>query len=157
MSALIELVRGNIQLHGYSLSFVDKEVYLFSRTSISSRYWRKKIEKYLTYLATQWNVSVNTQKVVLNSLVYLFERYLKREVGDLGFKLASKHRNLPIVLSKTEFKLILDQLRDRNRLIIELLYGSGLTVEESLNIRLQDIDIDRKSLVVRNGKGRKDK
>ena len=102
-------------------------------------------------------MSVNTQKLVLNSLVYLFERYLKREVGDLGFKLASKHRNLPIVLSKTEFKLILDQLRDRNRLIIELLYGSGVTVEESLNIRLQDIDIDRKSLVVRNGKGRKDK
>ena len=102
-------------------------------------------------------MSVNTQKVVLNSLVYLFERYLKREVSDLGFKLARKHRNLPIVLSKTEFKLILDQLRDRNRLIIELLYGSGVTVEESLNIRLQDIDIDRKSLVVRNGKGRKDK
>jgi site-specific recombinase XerD len=102
-------------------------------------------------------VSVITQKVVLNSLVYLFERYLNHEVGDLSFKLASKHQNFPIVLSKTEFRLILNQLRDRNRLIIELLYGSGVTVEECLNIRLQDIDIDRKSLVVPNGKGRKDK
>jgi len=51
----------------------------------------------------------------------------------------------------------LNQLLDRNRLIIELLYGSGLRVEECLSIRLQDIDMDRASLVVSNGKGRKDR
>jgi len=48
--------------------------------------------------------------MVLNALVYLFERYLKREVGDLGFKLASKQRNLPVVLFKAQVQLILNQL-----------------------------------------------
>jgi integron integrase len=163
MSAFIESVRGNMRLRGYSLAtektyllWIKRFIY-FCEFQHPQNIEVKKIEVYLTCLATEWNVSVNTQKVVLNSLVYLFERYLKREVGDLGFKLASKQRNLPVVLSKTEVKLILNQLQDRNRLIIELLYGSGVRVEECLSIRLQDIDIDRKSLVVRNGKGRKDR
>lgn len=56
-----------------------------------------------------------------------------------------------------EVQLILNQLVDRNRLIIELLYGSGIRLKECLSIRLQDIDIDRASLVVGNGKGRKDR
>ncbi len=163
MSAFIESVRGNMRLRGYSLA-TEKTYLLWIRRFIHFCKLQHpkdvevaKIEEYLTYLATEWNVSVNTQKVVLNSLVYLFQKYLKRDVGDLGFKLASKQRTLPIVLSKREIRLILDQLKDRNRLIIELLYGSGLRVEECLSIRLQDIDIERSSLVVRNGKGRKDR
>ena len=157
MSEFIESVRGNMRLRGYSLA-TEKTYLLWIRRFI--RYCEfehpkdvelVKIEQYLTHLATEWNVSVNTQKVVLNSLVYLFEKHLKRPVGDLGFKLASKQRHLPEVLGKEQIQRILDQLLDRNRLIIELLYGSGLRVEECLSIRLQDIDIERSSLVVRNG------
>lgn len=163
MSKFIESIRGNMRLRGYSLA-TEKTYLLWIRRFIHFCDLQhpesvdvSKIEDYLTYLATEWNVSVNTQKVVLNSLVYLFEKYLKREVGDLGFRLASKQRSIPVVLSKLEVQLILNQLVDRNRLIIELLYGSGLRVEECLSIRLQDIDIDRASLVVRDGKGRKDR
>ena len=163
MSAFIESVRGNMRLRGYSLA-TEKTYLLWIRRFIHFCDLQHpqtvdvtKIEEYLTFLATEYNVSVNTQKVVLNSLVYLFEKYLKRKVGDLGFKLASKQRSIPVVLSKLEVQLILNQLVDRNRLIIELLYGSGLRVEEGLSIRLQDIDIDRASLVVRDGKGRKDR
>lgn len=163
MSAFIESVRGNMRLRGYSLA-TEKAYLLWIRRFIHfcklehpQDVELAKIEEYLTYLVTEWNVSVNTQKVALNALVYLFQKYLKRDIGDLGFKLASKQRNLPVVLSKLEIQLILNQLLDRNRLIIELLYGSGLRVEECLSIRLQDIDVDRASLVVRNGKGRKDR
>ncbi|GJM12424.1 MAG: integron integrase [Pseudohongiella sp.] len=163
MSAFIESVRGNMRLRGYSLA-TEKTYLLWIRRFIHFCQLQhpqdvevKKIEEYLTYLATQWNVSVNTQKVALNALVYLFQKYLKRDIGDLGFKLASKQRNLPVVLSRSEIQLVLNQLVDRNRLIIELLYGSGLRVEECLSIRLQDIDMDRASLTVRNGKGRKDR
>lgn len=152
-----------MRLRGYSLA-TEKTYLLWIRRFIyfcdlhhPEKVDISKIEEYLTHLATHHNVSVNTQKVVLNALVYLFEKYLGRKVGDLGFKLASKQRTVPIVLSKPEVQLILDQLVDRNRLIIELLYGSGLRVEECLSIRLQDIDTARASLVVRNGKGRKDR
>lgn len=134
MSAFIESVRGNMRLRGYSLA-TEKTYLLWIRRFIHfcdlqhpENVDVSKIEEYLTYLARDWNVSVNTQKVVLNSLVYLFEKYLNRKVGDLGFKLASKQRSVPVVLSKLEVQLILNQLVDRNRLIIELLYGSGLRV-----------------------------
>ncbi len=163
MSAFIESVRGNLRLRGYSLA-TEKTYLLWIRRFIHFCDYEhpesvdlKKIEEYLTYLASEWNVSVNTQKVVLNSLVYLFEKHLKRKVGNLGFRLASKQRQLPIVLAKREIQLILDQLVDRNRLIIELLYGSGLRVEECLSLRIQDVDIDRACLVAKNGKGRKDR
>lgn len=100
-----------------------------------------KIAEYLTYLASEQHVSVNTQKVVLNSLVYLFQKYLKREVGDLGFKLASKQRQLPTVLTSREVGQILNKLAGRNRLIIKLLYGSGLRVFGCMQLRIQDIDL----------------
>ena len=163
MSAFIESVRGNMRLRGYSLA-TEKTYLLWIRRFIRfcnyehpERVDLGKIEEYLTHLATKLNVSVNTQKVVLNALIYLFEKHLKRKVGDLGFKLATKQRQLPIVLSRAEVNLILNQLVDRNKLIIELLYGSGLRVEECLSIRIQDIDVERASLVVRDGKGRKDR
>lgn len=163
MSAFIESVRNSMRLRGYSLA-TEKTYLLWIRRFIHfcdlhhpQDVEISKIEEYLTHLAVQWHVSVNTQKVVLNALVYLFEKYLRREVGVLGFKLASKQRHLPHVLSKSEIHLILSQLEGRNRLIIELLYGSGLRVGECLGIRLQDIDIDRASLIIRDGKGRKDR
>jgi integron integrase len=108
-------------------------------------------------LASERHVSVNTQKTALNALAYLFEKFLKREMGDLGFKLATKQRQLPSVLSPSQVGQILSQLSGRNRLIIELLYGSGLRVSECLRLRVQDVNLNRLSLNVRYGKGRKDR
>lgn len=103
----------------------------------------------------QRQVSVNTQKTALNAIAFLFEKYLKREMGDLGFKLASKQQTLPSVLSIDEVRSVLRNLQGRNKLILQLLYGSGLRVGECLRLRMQDIDLDRFALTVHNGKGRK--
>ncbi|MDA1372941.1 MAG: phage integrase N-terminal SAM-like domain-containing protein [Proteobacteria bacterium] len=81
------------------------------------------IKSYLTYLATKGHVSANTQKVALNALVYLFEKYLRRELGQLGFTLATKQRTIPTVLTASEVAAVLEQLEGRNKLIIQLLYG----------------------------------
>jgi integron integrase len=102
-------------------------------------------------------VSVNTQKTALNAIAFLFEKFLKREMGDLGFRLASKQQTLPTVLSVEEVRSVLKSLEGRNKLILQLLYGSGLRVSECLRLRVQDIDLDRFSLTVYNGKGRKDR
>lgn len=93
----------------------------------------------LTYLAADRQVSINTQKVALNALVCLYHKFLNRELGELGFTLASKQRSLPIVLTVDEVRRILAQLEGRNRLIIEVLYGSGLRVNECLQLRLQAV------------------
>lgn len=112
---------------------------------------------FLSMLANERHVAVNTQKVALNALVFMYHKVFNQQLGDLGFTLASKQRSLPTVLSPKEVAGILEQLNGRNRLIIELLYGSGLRVSECLRLRVKDIDLDRKSLTIYDGKGRKDR
>lgn len=160
---ILESVRRDIRLRGYSIG-TEKTYLLWIRRFL---YFNKGVEvesiqpdrisDYLSFLASERHVSVNTQKIALNALVYFFNKFLKREVGELGFRLATRQRQLPAVLSKDEVKRIVEQLSGRNRLIIELLYGSGLRVNEALQLRVQDIDLQRCALTVRNGKGRKDR
>jgi integron integrase len=116
-----------------------------------------EITRFLTHLAVNRHVAVNTQKSALNALVYLYQKFLKMEVGELGFRLATKQRHLPTVLTPQEVKLILEKLSGRNKLIIALLYGSGLRVNECLRLRVQDIDLHRLSLTIHDGKGHKDR
>lgn len=162
-SKFLESLRQNMRLRGYALS-TEKTYILWIRRFIRftgdehpQNVDLGKIADYLTYLACERHVSINTQKTALNALAYLFEKFLKREMGDLGFKLAVKQRQLPTVLSPSQVGQILSQLSGRNRLIIELLYGSGLRVSECLRLRVQDVDLKRLSLNVRDGKGRKDR
>ncbi len=117
----------------------------------------EEVAQFLTSLANKRNVAINTQKIALNALAYLYQKHLHHELGDLGFCYATKQRHLPTVLSQLEISLILNELHGRDRLIIELLYGSGLRVSECLRLRVQDIDIGRASLTVRGGKGHKDR
>lgn len=162
-SEFLEQVRSNMRLRGYSLS-TEKTYLLWIRRFIHftgnehpATVPLTQVGAYLTYLAVEQGVSVNTQKTALNSLAYLFEKFIKREMGDLGFRLATKQRTLPNVLSVDEVRLVLAQLSGRNKLILQLLYGSGLRVGECLRLRVQDIDLNRFALTIYNGKGRKDR
>lgn len=162
-SQFIEEVRSNIRLRGYSLA-TEKTYLLWIRRFIyftgnqhPANVPLSQISAYLTYMATERQVSINTQKTALNAIAFLFEKYLKREMGDLGFKLASKQQTLPNVLTMDEVRSVLGKLEGRNKLILQLLYGSGLRVSECLRLRVQDIDLDRFAVTVHNGKGRKDR
>ncbi|MCB1671634.1 MAG: integron integrase [Gammaproteobacteria bacterium] len=162
-SQLLKDIRADMRLRGYSLAtektyllWIRRFIY-FTGTQHPAEVEVDWITRYLTYLASECHVAVNTQKVVLNSLVYLFEKFLKREVGNLGFRLASKQRSLPSVLSPGEVSQILSCLDGRNKLIIQLLYGSGLRVGECLRLRVQDVNLEYRALTVHDGKGRKDR
>ncbi len=85
-----------------------------------------EVKGFLSWLAVEKHVAINTQKVALNAIVFLYHKVLNLPLGELGFTLASKQRTLPIVLSPTEVARIINKLEERNRLIIEILYGSGL-------------------------------
>lgn len=162
-SPFIESIRRDIRLRGYSM-----------RTEKSYLYWIRffiyfigkkhpadvgapEVKAFLSYLASERHVAVNTQKVALNALVFLYHKFLQIELGDLGFTLATKQRNLPITLTQDEVAKIIEKLSGRNRLVVEILYGSGLRVSECLRLRVQDVDLDRLALVIRNGKGNKDR
>lgn len=162
-SPFMEMVRGEIRLRGFSIRteksylFWIKQFILFHQKRHPDTMGKDEVKAFLTWLAVKRNVAVNTQKVALNAIVFLYHKVLKQELGELGFSLATKQRHLPSVLTQAEVAMILQQLVGRDRLIIELLYASGLRITEVLRLRVQDIDFDNYSICVRDAKGNKDR
>lgn len=116
-----------------------------------------QVEAFLDDMAVRRNVSPSTQRTALNALMYLYLKFLGRPPQDLQFRRARPIRRLPVVLSHDEVKLVLAELRGTPRLMVELLYGSGLRLQECLNLRVKDIDFGLNTLTVRQGKGDKDR
>ncbi len=119
----------------------------------------QQVREYLEYLAIERRVSPNTQKLALNALSFLFRNGLERELGNIGdFVKARSPTRLPVVLSKNEVKSVFVQLTYPSHFLMAgLLYGSGLRLMECVRLRVQDIDFDYRQIMVRNGKGMKDR
>ncbi|QQX78707.1 integron integrase [Shewanella sp. KX20019] len=162
-SPFLESIRQDIRLRGYSLRTEKAYLYWIKRYILFHQKAHPRtlnsvdVKNFLSWLANSQNVAVNTQKVALNSLAFLYQKCLKVELGDLGFSLATKQRTLPTVLSPKEVSLILKNMDGTAKLVVEMLYGSGMRVNECLRLRLQDINIDNLSLTIRDGKGNKDR
>jgi integron integrase len=117
-----------------------------------------EIEAFLSDLATRQNVAAATQNQALNALVFLYRHVLNRPIGDLdGLIRAKKPARLPVVFTRDEVARVLAHLEGRNHLVASFLYGSGLRLLEALRLRVRDIDFTMAQLVVRDGKGRKDR
>jgi integron integrase len=103
-------------------------------------------------------VTASTQKQALNALVFLYEQVLNSPLGDISdFARAKKPKKLPVVLSRDEVRLLLRQLDRSVALVAGLLYGSGLRLLECLRLRVKDVDFSLGQIVVRDGKGQKDR
>lgn len=117
-----------------------------------------EIAAFLNDLATTQSVSASTQNQALHSLLFLYRYVLKRELGLVpGLAPAKRGRRLPIVLSVSEVRAILSQMRGIPRLCASLMYGAGLRLAECTSLRVKDIDFDRGEIMVRVGKGDKDR
>ena len=116
------------------------------------------VKVFLTDLVEAHNVAVNTQKQALNALVFLFQESEGRPLGDFSdFTRARKPVKIPVVLSRNEVTVLLLELSPPFSLMANLLYGAGLRLLEVLRLRIKDIDFDRGQILVRDGKGRKDR
>lgn len=115
------------------------------------------VVQFLSHLANDCHVAVNTQKTALNGIAFLYNQFLKRPLGDLGFHYAKQGRRLPDVLSMQEVADILSFMPARDRVIFSVLYGSGLRITECLRLRVKDIDFDKAALTVCDSKGNKDR
>lgn len=117
-----------------------------------------EVREFLEDLAVAGKVSASTQNQALNALMFLYEHVLEQKLGSLGeFARARRPERLPVVLSKEEVRLLLEALEGPMRLIAELLYGCGLRLLEGLRLRVKDIDFGRGQIVIRSGKGDKDR
>ncbi|MCA9469270.1 MAG: integron integrase, partial [Nitrospira sp.] len=117
-----------------------------------------EINAFLTHLAVKEKVSASTQNQALAALLFLYRQVIGRNVGDLGEVIrARKPERLPVVMTREEVKVVLGNLTGEKWLIAAILYGAGLRLMECLRLRVQDIDFSRNEILVRDGKGAKDR
>ena len=117
-----------------------------------------EVEAFLSYLATERNVSASTQNQALNSILFLYRYVLDRELGDLSRMVRAKRpARLPVVMTSEEAERVLAELDGDSFVVCLLLWGGGLRLLEALRLRVQDVDFSRHELRVRDGKGRRDR
>lgn len=118
----------------------------------------KDINAFLTALAVDIEVSASTQNQALAAILFFFRTVLGQPVDEIGAVIrAKKPLRLPVVMSREEVRSVIALLRDDKKLAARLMYGTGLRLSECLSMRVQDIDFDRSEILVRNGKGAKDR
>lgn len=113
------------------------------------------IQEWLSHLANNRHVAVNTQKTALNAVVFLYKQFLQMNVGDIQFSKANKGRRLPTVFTHDEATRVLAGMHGTHRLVASLMYGSGLRVMEAVRMRVQDVDFAQNGIFVREAKGEK--
>lgn len=117
-----------------------------------------EINAFVTYLGTEQNVAASTQNQALCALLFLYRHVLGRPIRDRGTLVrARSSERLPVVLTRDEVRRVLAHMSGDTRLMASLLYGSGLRLTECLGLRVQDIDVEARTLHVRDGKGAKDR
>lgn len=116
-----------------------------------------EVERFLSYLAINRDVAVNTQNQAFNALIFLYRHVLNKPLVGLDACRAKRARKLPAVLNRPEMKALLYELQGYNRLLASLMYGVGLRVSEALRIRVKDLDFHDARLHIHQGKGSKDR
>ena len=160
---LLDQARGILRAKRYSLSteqsYINwmKRFILFHNKRHPKDMGEAEISQFVTYLAVKENVAASTQNQALCAIIFLYTYVLKMDVGDLNIYWAHKPKRLPTVLSQDEVKRALDQLSGTNKIMASLLYGAGLRLSECLNMRVKDIDFEQNQIIVRSGKGEKDR
>lgn len=117
-----------------------------------------EVSAFLSSLAVRDKVAASTQNQALSALLFLYKEVLLTPLPSIELKeRARMPMRLPVVLAREEVRRVLAQLTGVARLVASLLYGSGLRLTECLELRVKDIDFDRRSITVRRGKGQKDR
>ncbi len=119
---------------------------------------KSEVEAFLTYLAVDGHVASSTQNQALAAILFLYRHVLDQDLGWLeNVVRARQPRRLPVVLSRNEVAQLLGAIEGTPGLVAALLYGSGLRLMEALRLRVQDLDLEYGQIVVRDGKGAKDR
>jgi site-specific recombinase XerD len=117
-----------------------------------------EVNQFLTHLAIKRKVSASTQNQALSALLFLYRYVLMHQLGQLGDVIrARKSKRLPVVLTRDEVKAVFSRLRGEERLIAVLMYGTGMRLMECLRLRIKDIDFGSGEILIRQGKGDKDR
>jgi len=161
---LLDRVRDRIRLKHYSIrteqAYSDwiKRFIRFHGKRHPAELGATEVEIFLTHLAVERSVSASTQNQAKSALLFLYREVLGVELPWLdGVEKAKAPTRLPVVLTPDEVSRVLTRLQGTHRLIGRLLYGTGLRIMEALRLRIKDVEFSRREILVRDGKGGKDR
>ncbi|WP_457787600.1 integron integrase [Pseudomonas sp. PL-6] len=161
---LLDQLRQQIRVRNYSIRTETvyaewaKRYIRFHRYRHPAEMGAAEIEAFLTHLAVKRDVSASTQNQALAALLFLYKEVLKLDLPWLqDIVRAKKPQHLPVVLTRAEVEALLAQLQGVSWIVANLLYGSGLRLLEALRLRVKDVDFARREILVRDGKGQKDR
>jgi integrase len=161
---LLDLMRDKIRVKHYSIRTENqylqwaKRYILFHKKRHPKDMGGSEVEAFLSHLAMVGHVSASTQNQALAALLFLYREVLEQELPWMDdIVRAKKPQRIPVVLSKAEVAKVLKLMQGVHGLIARLLYGTGMRIMECCRLRVQDIDFDRCEILIRNGKGAKDR
>ena len=161
---LMEQVRAEIRARHYSRRTEDAYVHWIRRFIAfhGRRHPRElgapEVSAFLAWLAVEQHVAASTQNQALSGVLFLYRHVLRLDIGVVELlPRARMPTKVPVVLSPSEVRHVLDQLTGVPRIVATLLYGAGLRLQECLELRVKDLDFERREITVRRGKGQKDR
>lgn len=164
MSLLLEQVRDQIRTLHYSIRTEEaylkwvREFILFHGKRLPNEMGANEISRFLSHLARERNISASTQNQALSALLFLYREVLDKPIDWIDdVDRAKKSERLPVVFTREEARSVINHLRGEMWLMAGLLYGSGLRLMECIRLRVKDIDFAQSQIIVREGKGNKDR
>ena len=161
---LLDQVRDRLRVLHYSLrterTYLDwiKRFILFHGKRHPRDMGGPEVQAFLSHLAVAQNVAANTQNLALSAILFLYRDVLDMELPWLhGVTRAKKPQRLPTVLTRREVDLLLGALHGPLELLVRLYYGTGMRLMEGVRLRVKDVDLERRQITVRDGKGGKDR
>lgn len=161
---LLEQVQARIRVKHYSIrterAYLDwvKRYILFHQKKHPAQMGAQEVEAFLSHLAVEGNVAASTQNQAKSALLFLYREVLEIDLPWLdNVTKARVPQRLPVVLTHAEVRSLLDRLEGSQWLMASLLYGAGLRLLECVRLRVKDIEFERGELIVRDGKGQKDR
>lgn len=161
---LLDQVRSAIRLRHYSIrteeAYVNviRRFILYHQKRHPAEMGADEIRQYLSHLATDNHIAASTQNVALAALLFLYREVLQIDLPLIeGVERAKRPQRIPVVLTSEEVRRLLAELSGTHHLMASLLYGAGLRLMECVRLRVKDLDFDYRQIIVRDGKGEKDR
>ncbi|MEA3440146.1 MAG: integron integrase [Chloroflexota bacterium] len=160
---LLDQVRHAIQRKNYAMRTEEtytqwiKRFILYHNKRHPKDMAAQEIEDFLTYLAVEQKVSASTQNQAASAILFLYREVLKQDPGLVDAFRPKRPKHLPTVLTKEEVLQVLSCLSGINLLMSQILYGAGMRIMECVRLRVKDVDFQQRQIIVRDGKGHKDR
>ncbi len=160
---LLDRVRWQLRVKHYSIrteqAYLDwiRRYILFHRKRHPNEMGEEEITRFLTHLAVNKHVAASTQNQALSALLFLYQEVLNTKLDFIDAERVKRPAKIPVVFTPEEAHAVLAQLRAEYHLMALLLYGSGLRLMECVRLRVKDVDLGLNRIIVRDGKGQRDR